>query len=124
MTFEEHVLTIAAEWKVRCSYCSCKTAGVIQNDMVIFYDGTMFITSAVPHVAVQRNESVERESYHINERRTGHVTRSLRLPRDADEESVRAQYTDGVLRICLDKKIPGEGMMKSICITEDYPFAK
>jgi len=69
---------------------------------------------------------MEGEVYLLTERMTGPLSRSLRLPRDADEDTVRAQYTDGVLRICLSKKPHGEEGTgaKTIRITEDYPFAK
>jgi HSP20 family molecular chaperone IbpA len=67
--------------------------------------------------------------YHIKERRVGLVRRCLRLPTNADQESIRAQYgADGVLRVCVDKKAgSGDGTpsMKKVKITDhEYPFAK
>lgn len=54
----------------------------------------------------------------------GKVQRSIRLPKIADHDSVRAQYQDGVLRICIDKKKEPKAA-KTIAITgHDYPFTK
>ena len=46
----------------------------------------------------------EEQQYHVKERRYGRVQRSIRLPKIADHDSVRAQYENGILRVCIDKK--------------------
>lgn len=40
----------------------------------------------------------EGETQHLRERPTGRFRRAVVLPPDADEDSIRARYTDGVLR--------------------------
>jgi HSP20 family molecular chaperone IbpA len=77
-----------------------------------------------PRPSVQEERDEERENYHITERRMGKTTRTLRLPSDADEDSVRAQYEGGVLRVCIEKKPKHESSVKRVQITEGYPFAK
>jgi HSP20 family protein len=77
-------------------------------------------------VQTERREehSEETENFHVKERRVGKAKRSIRLPRSADTDSVRAQYADGVLRICVEKKAE-KGQSKSIKITDhSYPFTK
>jgi len=46
----------------------------------------------------------EKERYHFSERRWGHVTRSIRLPTNTDDDKVTAQFQDGVLRVIVPKK--------------------
>ncbi len=73
----------------------------------------------------RREESSEDQTnYHVKERRVGKSKRSIRLPKSADTDSIRAQYLDGVLRICVDKKTE-KSQSKSVMITDhSYPFAK
>ncbi|KAM3577611.1 hypothetical protein VYU27_000487 [Nannochloropsis oceanica] len=73
----------------------------------------------------RREESSEDQlNYHVKERRVGKSKRSIRLPKSADTDSIRAQYMDGVLRICVDKKTE-KSQSKSVIITDhSYPFAK
>jgi HSP20 family protein len=68
--------------------------------------------------------SEDQPNYHVKERRVGKSKRTIRLPKSADTDSVRAQYLDGVLRICVDKKTE-KPQSKNIKITDhSYPFAK
>ena len=47
---------------------------------------------------------VKRESYHRVERSYGTFTRSFTLPSVVDQEMIKAEYKDGVLRVTLPKK--------------------
>lgn len=77
-------------------------------------------------VQTERKEEIteDQPNYHVKERRVGKSKRSIRLPKSADTDSVRAQYLDGVLRICVDKKTE-KSQSKNIQIADhSYPFAK
>ncbi|KJE93946.1 small HspC2 heat shock protein [Capsaspora owczarzaki ATCC 30864] len=43
-------------------------------------------------------------TYHVFERSVGRVSRTLRLPRDADSSKANAKYTDGVLTLDIAKR--------------------
>ena len=45
--------------------------------------------------------SREQDAYHVNERRWGRFRRSIRLPRNIDENKIDAQFVKGVLTISL-----------------------
>lgn len=52
----------------------------------------------------KRQEKEEKEEgYHLVERNYGSFTRSIRLPREIQNEKISASYKDGVLRITLPK---------------------
>lgn len=73
----------------------------------------------------KEEETQDTQNWHVRERRLGKSSRSIRLPKSADTDSVRAQYVEGVLRICVDKQANKTNNAKSIRITEhDYRFAK
>jgi len=77
-------------------------------------------------VQTERREetSEDQPNYHVKERRVGKSKRSIRLPKSADTDSIRAQYLDGVLRICVDKRTE-KPQSKNVQITDhSYPFAK
>jgi HSP20 family protein len=57
------------------------------------------------------------ETWFFSEREYGAFARSFRLPPDADQEAVSADYTDGVLTISIAKRGPEEPSKKKIAIT-------
>jgi HSP20 family protein len=59
-------------------------------------------------------EKAEGETYHRLERFQGTASRSIRLPRNVDENQVEAKFTNGVLSVSI-KKLP-EAQPKSIAI--------
>ena len=52
-------------------------------------------------VACERKEEKEEEDarWHISERRWGSCSRSVRLPRAAGSENIKAEYDAGVLKV-------------------------
>ena len=56
-------------------------------------------------IAGERNEKQEekRETFHRIERRAGRFSRSVTLPCAVDEETIDANYHDGVLKISVPK---------------------
>jgi len=49
-------------------------------------------------------KETKEENYHRIERNYGGFSRSFSIPATVDEEKIRAEYRDGVLRIALPKK--------------------
>jgi HSP20 family protein len=45
----------------------------------------------------------EHETWHLSERRYGKFSRSFVLPRDVDQESISAEFEDGVLSVTIPK---------------------
>lgn len=45
----------------------------------------------------------DEENFHCRERRSGEFLRRLRLPASVDQEKIRAEFRDGVLRVTLPK---------------------
>ena len=58
-------------------------------------------------LVLQGKRSFERickeESFYCRERRSGEFIRRLRLPATVDQEKIRAEFHDGVLRVTLPK---------------------
>ncbi len=52
---------------------------------------------------VNAGEAAEGETYHRRERPAGEFARTLQLPFRADAEGVKANYTDGVLRLTVPR---------------------
>jgi HSP20 family protein len=74
--------------------------GVKREDIDIsVHDGMLSVTG---EKKAERKE--EREGYFFSERQYGRFQRSFRLPPDVDEESIKAEFTDGVLSISVPKK--------------------
>jgi len=49
-------------------------------------------------------KETKEENYHRIERSYGNFSRSFSIPATVDEEKIRADYKDGVLKIVLPKK--------------------
>ena len=61
---------------------------------------------------------VKRESYHRVERAYGSFTRSFTLPSVVDQEKIRAEYKDGVLKVTLPKRDEAKPKQISIAVTK------
>lgn len=59
---------------------------------------------------------VKRENYHRVERAYGSFTRSFTLPTVVDQEKIKADYRDGVLRVTLPKREEAKPKQISIAI--------
>jgi HSP20 family protein len=57
----------------------------------------------------QSNPTNPYRQYHYRERRWGRFERQFRLPLDADEDQIRAEFQGGVLNLTLPKKAPQSG---------------
>ena len=52
---------------------------------------------------VENNENIEKEQYHLRERRYGSFTRSVKFPVLVNSDSVEAKYDKGVLTLDIPK---------------------
>ena len=50
-----------------------------------------------------RSQSDEKNTWHLNERRYGHLSRSFVLPRDVDQEGISAGFENGILTVTVPK---------------------
>lgn len=77
-------------------------------------------------IAASRNEEHDESTtnFHVKERRFGRVQRSIRLPKSADHDSIRAQHENGTLRVCIDKKKEKQPSKQIDIASHDYRFAK
>ncbi len=66
----------------------------------------------------QLDNEVKRESYHRVERSYGTFSRSFTLPSVVDQEKIKAEYKDGVLRLTLPKKEEAKPKQISISVTK------
>lgn len=53
--------------------------------------------------AEERSETDEKNTWHLNERRYGHFSRSFVLPRDVDQEGIQAGFENGILTVRVPK---------------------
>jgi HSP20 family protein len=66
----------------------------------------------------QFDSVVKRESYHRVERAYGTFSRSFTLPSVVDQEKIKAEYKDGVLRVTLPKKEEAKPKQIAISVTK------
>ena len=52
----------------------------------------------------EKEEKDEKTHFHKTERRWGKFYRSFELPDNIDEDSLKANFKDGVLKVCVSKK--------------------
>jgi len=64
------------------------------------------------------DEEVKRDNYHRVERAYGTFTRSFTLPTVVDQEKIKAEYKDGVLRVTLPKREEAKPKQISIAVTK------
>lgn len=63
------------------------------------------------NISAERRNLVESKDTYYSERSYGSFSRSVKLPRDVDEDTIKAFYKDGVLEITLsktDKSVKGK----------------
>jgi HSP20 family protein len=71
----------------------------------------------------RREERTEQDTYHLSERRWGRFSRSFVLPREVEQEQIRATFQDGVLTVVIPKSerarrrridIQGDGQTRQV----------
>jgi HSP20 family protein len=99
---DEKQLTISAE-----------LPGITKQDVKITVNEDRILTLRGEK---RREEKHEDKNFMRVERSYGSFTRSFALPDNVDTESVQASFTDGVLKITLDKTMPAEPKEQEINI--------
>ena len=66
----------------------------------------LLLEDGVLHIQAERKEATEEQTgkFYIRERGLGKWSRSFRLPVMVQEDNVEAKFTEGVLRISLEKR--------------------
>jgi HSP20 family protein len=86
--------------------------GVSRDDIDIeLHDGVMTVRGEKKS---ERKE--EGEGYFFSERQYGRFQRTFRLPADAAEEGIGAEFRDGVLRITVPRQAPEQPKAKKISV--------
>ena len=84
--------------------------GVAQDAIdVTVVEGTLSVRAEVKSQSGSNSESqdqTEPRQYHYRERRWGSFERIFHLPPDAQEDNIRADFTNGVLTLTIEKKVP------------------
>ncbi len=82
--------------------------GVVEEDIAVRIDRNMLTVSGEKRFT--RRE--DGRDFFFSEFSYGKFQRSFRLPEDADEDNVKATYTDGVLSVTIPKKAMGKSGKK------------
>jgi HSP20 family protein len=64
------------------------------------------IENNVLTISAEKTETKEEKTtkFHISERSFGKITRSVLIPKNVNNENIKAKYSDGVLNIVLPKE--------------------
>jgi HSP20 family protein len=79
----------------------CELAGMHAGDIDVSLENNVLTISGEKQA--ERSEEDERGTWHLNERRWGRFTRSFVLPREVEQDRIRARYQDGVLTVEIPK---------------------
>ena len=82
-----------------CYTIEANLPGVDKDAVELTFDDGVLTIKAENRGEDQRDE----DSFHIRERYVGAVSRSFRLPAEADPEKVSAKLADGVLTVTVEK---------------------
>jgi HSP20 family protein len=95
-------------WSPRADVAETDTAYIVKADLpeVKIEDVKVSVREGILTVKGERNYSknTETEKVHLQERSYGSFSRSFALPKDADAESVTADYKNGTLTVTVPKK--------------------
>jgi HSP20 family protein len=75
--------------------------GIAAQDVSVDIENNVLTLSGEKHE--DRQEGDERNTWHLAERRYGHFSRSFVLPRDVDQEGIRAAFENGILTVTVPK---------------------
>jgi HSP20 family protein len=81
--------------------------GLKKDDVDLSLDGSMLTLRG--EKKEERTEDDRERKVHVYERSYGTFTRSFMLPREIDAEKIRADFTDGVLKLHLPKTDKAKG---------------
>lgn len=80
---------------------TCELPGMNADDIDISLENNVLTISG--EKSEEREEGGEKDTYHLTERRWGRFSRSFVLPREVEQEQIRAEFRDGVLSVTIPK---------------------
>lgn len=89
---------------------SAELPGMEEKDVTVKVQGGMLSISGEK----RQEHKEENESVRLSERSFGAFTRSMRLPDNADEDGINAEYAKGVLTVTIPKQAGSEAGEKTI----------
>lgn len=119
LPYNREMLAVA-DWEPSADVSETDTAYLIKADIpgVNKEDVKVFIQNGM--LTMQGERKMEKEEkgkkFHRIERSYGQFTRSYRIPDDADENSVKAEFKDGTLNITLAKSSDKKSKSRAIDI--------
>jgi HSP20 family protein len=75
--------------------------GMKSEDLNVDLENNVLTISGEKHE--ERAEEDKRSTWHLTERRYGHFSRSFVLPRDVEQDGIRATFENGILNITVPK---------------------
>jgi len=113
-------LLVAADWSPSTDVSETDSAylikaeipGVKKEDVRVFIQGGM--------LTMQGERKMEKEEqgkkFHRIERSYGRFVRSFRIPPDADQETVKAEFKDGMLNVWLSKTVKAKSPPADVAV--------
>jgi HSP20 family protein len=96
-----------AEWSPQLDLYETESAFILEADLPGVKKQEVSIAVEDGDLVLQGRRLAERArtegNFHYRERRSGHFVRRLRLPASVDQEQIRADFRNGVLRVTLPK---------------------
>jgi HSP20 family protein len=97
----------ADEWTPQLDLYEDATAFTLEADLPGVREKDVSVTVEDGDLVLRGKRSFERattdENFYCHERRAGQFMRRLRLPTSVNQEKIRAEFHDGVLRVTLPK---------------------
>jgi HSP20 family molecular chaperone IbpA len=80
----------------------CEMPGMRPDDIDVELENNVLTLRGEKHEE-RSDENGDDASYHLRERRWGRFTRSFVLPREVEQDRIRADYADGILTVTIPK---------------------
>ncbi|MGE0822225.1 MAG: Hsp20/alpha crystallin family protein [Candidatus Binatia bacterium] len=101
------IRTGAEEWSPQLDLYETKGAFILEADLPGIRQQDVSVTVEKGELVLQGQRSVKHTTsqgnFYYSERRSGSFVRRIRLPASVDQDNIRAEFTDGVLRVTLPK---------------------
>jgi HSP20 family protein len=79
----------------------CELPGMRSDQVEVSLENNVLTISG--EKSETREEGQEKDTYHLSERRWGRFSRSFVLPREVDQEKIKASFREGVLEVTIPK---------------------
>lgn len=110
-----------ADWAPRVDITETDTAYLVKADIPGVNKEDVKVTIEAGMLSIRGERKQEKEEkgkkLHRIERSYGSFLRSFRLPDDADESAVKAEFKDGMLSVTVNKSAKAESKVKEISVS-------